>query len=255
MQEILDRLMQRPNVDGLLEIGSMARNALTPASDFDLVIVLADAVQAWYAGVTQIDGRLTDLLFVASEAVGRIEALKQPVPHDHELAPIIRWLADGRIAFDRTGRLQRLQQQVRQADWVQSIDQRASYSAWFAANFNLAHAERMLSTADPLYRTTAQIRMAVYGHSDLWFGYFTMRKLAWRGDKAGVAYLQEQDPAFLATYQAFVGEIDPARKLSHYRQAAALATAPLGGLCPPGSTAMNVAGTAKVWEELMGRGK
>lgn len=252
LETVVARLEQREQVVGLLQIGSLAKGRLTPASDYDLIIVLRDAPQPWYVGVTQIDRRFTDLVFVAASAVESVQALTAPVGPNAELAPIIRWLANGMVVFDRTGKVQRAQQQVRHGTWIQPVDDQAAYGAWFAINYNLAVAQRMAQDADLLYQTTARIRMAVYGHTDLWFGYFAIRRMAWDGDKAAVRYLQQNDPLFLEVYEQFVVAAALEQKLLYYEQAARIAAAPLGGLWPPTVTVMNIPNTLQTWQELVG---
>jgi len=251
LDAVLARLKQHEQVVGLLQIGSLANGRLTPASDYDLVIVLRDAPQSWYVGVTQIDRRFTDLVFVAASAIESVQALTTPVAPNAELAPIIRWLANGIVVFDRTGEVQRAQQKARHGTWIQPVDDQAAYGAWFAINYNLAVAQRMAHDADPLYQTTARIRMAVYGHTDVWFGYFAIRRMAWDGDKAAVRYLQQNDPLFLEVYEQFVAAATPEQKLLCYEQAARIAAAPLGGLWPANVTVMNVPEALQVWQGLV----
>lgn len=164
----------------------------------------------------------------------------------------LNWLKNGLIVFDRSGQARRAQHKVRQGAWLEPVADEAAYGAWFAINYNLAVAQRLVSAADPLYQTTARIRMAVYGHTDIWFGYFTIRRLAWEGDKAAARYLQQHDPAFLEAYQQFISTSSLEQKLLSYEQAARLATAPFGGLWPPGVTVMNVAETLQSWPALLG---
>ena len=252
LDAVIARLKRHEQVEGLLQIGSLTKNTLTPASDYDLVIVLRDAPQPWYVGVTHIDGRFTDLVFVAASALESVQALTSPVSSNHELAPITRWLENGVIVFDRTGRVQHVQDQVRHSEWMQPVDDQAAYSAWFAINYNLVVAQRMVYATDTLYQTTARIRMAVYGHMDLWFGYFSIRRMAWDGDKAAVRYLLQNDPPFLEAYQQFIAATTPEQKLLHYGRAAMIATAPLGGVWPSDVTVMNIAQTLQTWQGLLG---
>ena len=143
LNRVIDRLKTHEKVEGVLSIGSLVENTFTPTSDYDLVIVLHESAQAWYVGVTQIEQRFTDLIFVAESAIDRILVLNAPVPQEHELAPIIRWLKQGNILFDRAQRLQRGQAKVRKAEWVQPITDSDAYGSWFAINYNLAQARRM----------------------------------------------------------------------------------------------------------------
>ena len=81
--EVITRLSAREAVDGLLSIGSTSSGELTAASDYDLVIVLsAMPASLGSVGVTYIDGRFTDLLFVTTEQLDDILGLQEPIDHD-----------------------------------------------------------------------------------------------------------------------------------------------------------------------------
>ncbi len=175
--------------------------------------------------------------------------MTEPIPPDHELGPIVRWLRQGQILFDRTGIVRQAQAKVQQGEWLALISDKAAYGSWFAINYNLAQTRRMMQCDDPLYQTTVAIRMAVYGHSDLWFGYFTMRRMD-SSDKNAVRYLEEHDPAFLASYQQFIQTHEPAQKFMLYQQIAAQATQPLGGLWSFQATVISDEQAAKLWQDL-----
>ncbi len=65
---------------------------------------------------------------------------------------------------------------------------------------------RLLQSDDPRYLAVADIRTAVYGHADLWFGYVAIRRLPWPGDKAALRALEAQDPDYLALFRQFIAE-------------------------------------------------
>jgi hypothetical protein len=118
LDTVIARMKQHEQVEGLLPIGSLSKHALTTASDYDLIIVLRHTPSSWYVGVTYIDDGFTDLVFVAASALGSVQALTMPVPFTHELAPIIRWLQNGVIVFDRTGQIQHLRQRHTQFPYL-----------------------------------------------------------------------------------------------------------------------------------------
>lgn len=248
---VIDRLTQHPQVAGIMQIGSTNNANFNSASDYDLVIVLADAPCPWYVGVTTIDSRFTDLLFVAHAALTQIAGLKQPLAADDTLTPIVRWLQQGRIIFDRSQVLTHAQQHVMTGDWIETTADPSVFGAWFALNYNLAQARRMLQSNDLLYQTTLHIRMAIYGHMDVWWSYFTIRKLPDTGEKNAIRYLQEHDPEFLALYQRFIVETDLLYKFGLYEQAAARVCEPVGPLWDLNTTAMNHAGTLIIWQQLL----
>lgn len=230
LEPVISRLRTKEQVEGVLAIGSLASQSLTSASDYDLVIVLRDVECAWYVGITTIQDRFTDLLFVSANALRQIQEQISPLADTHELAPVIRWFERGVILFDRNGQLAGAQQHVQQHNLVQPISDAAAYGAWFATNYNLAVACRLCQSSISHDQSVADIRMAVYGHADVWFSYFTIRHIPWNGDKAAIKYLSKNDPGYLELYQSLIQTTDRAAKLECYRRAAAHVTAPLGGL-------------------------
>lgn len=251
LMAVIDRITQHSQVDGVMQIGSMNTTAFNSASDYDLVIVLADTPHPWYVGVTTIDERFTDLLFVASAALTQIAELEQALAAGDTLTPIVRWLQQGRILFDRSSALTHAQQHVMTGDWIQTTPATSVFGAWFALNYNLAQARRMLQSDEPLYQTTVDIRMAIYGHMDVWWSYFTIRKLPDAGEKNAIRYVQEHDPEFLKLYQRFIVETNRLHKFELYEQAAAHVCTPLGSLWDSNTTAMNVKGTLTLWQQLL----
>lgn len=236
----LDRLSQHDRVLGALVLGSLAAGALTPASDYDLVVVVDVGGPLWYVGVTEFGGRFADIIVVAGHVLAQIQALDTPVAHDHALAPVLRWLRDGAIVLDR-GALHAAQEHARTHGLLAPPDDASAYSAWFGLNYNLAVIRRLLQSDDPRSLAVADIRMAVYGHADLWFGYFAIRGQPWPGDKAAVHSLEAQDPDYLALFHQFIAESRRTEKARGYAELAAFAAAPLGGLWPPGWTGENLA--------------
>ena len=252
LEQVIRQLGANERIVGLLAIGSLVDSTLTPASDYDLVIVLEDIAPLWYVGVTTIGGRFTDLLFVSSDALRQIRELASPLADTHELAPIIRWFEQGVILLDRMGQLDSTQRHVHQSTLAHPVSDAGAHGAWFATNYNLAVVERLVQSPDTHYLSVADIRMAVYGHSDLWFNYFAIRRIEWDGDKAAWRYLCEHDPDYLSSYRDFVTTTIRADKLNGYRRTAAYATAPLGGLwtVPTGET--NVLSPPVTWADLVG---
>lgn len=258
----LARLSRHPAVDGLLTIGSTGRDALTPASDYDVVVVLSAMPAPLGVGITYIDHRLTDVLFVTAGQVEEILAAEAPLDPDAWVGRMARWLLDGAVVFDRRGALGRAQAKVRGGEWVRRLDTLDAYGAWIGVNYNLLHTRRLMASGDPVHRAAAELRISMYGVTSVMLSYFRARGLRWEGDKAAIRHLQAHDPAYLALLQALLREPDPDRRFELYERLCALTLAPLAGLWDGEPTVLwndSVAATHEdiarglaFWEELVG---
>lgn len=261
LADVLARLAQHETVQGVLTIGTTAGDRLTPASDYDVVIVVPELAGLEPYGITYIDGRLTDLLFVTTAQLDQILALSQPVDSRDWLGRIIRWFEDGTIVFDRQGRLRAVQDKVRTASYLLPTDN-DTRAGWWRVNYNLAQTRRMLASEDPVYLITADLRMALYGPTDLLFNYFDIRNLPWNGDKDAVRYLLEHDPAYVDLFRQFIAESNRARRMALYEALARRTVAPVGDLWKAGTTALALGRPSdlqhppeqllSIWDELIG---
>jgi hypothetical protein len=238
LDEVIERLSRHAVVEGVLTLGTTGKDTLTGASDYDLVLVLSERPTALHVGLTTIDRRLADLLFVTVSQVQEILALDGPVDGDAWIGRIVRWFVAGTIVLDRSGLLDRAQQKVRAGAWIQPMSEDVGYGAWFGTNFNLVHTQRLATSDDPVYLMAADWRMVLFGTTDLLFNYWKTRRLLWEGDKEAIRYLMAHDPAFLALFRQFLAESDRTQKLALYEQLAEIAVAPVGPLWADGVTAM-----------------
>ena len=261
LAEVIDRLAQNKIVTGLLVIGSASKDKLTPSSDYDLVIVLAENHLPLHVGVTYIDGRFTDLIFLTTAQFEQILALETAIDEDEWLGRIIRWVQEGTIAFDRRGHLAQAQEKVTQGQWLQVKDKVDGYNPWFRVNYNLSQNKRMLTSNDPVYQTVVDLRVALYGSADLFFSYFAIRNLPWSGEKDAVRYLLAHDPAYLDLFQKFISEGDRERKFEIYEELAELTVAPAGSIWQDDVSVMTferkvglsvIAEAVDFWDELVG---
>ena len=109
-----------------------------------------------------------------------------------------------------------------------------------------------------MYLTAADLRIGLYGASDLLFNYFAIRRLEWSGEKNAVRYLMEYDPDYLDLFLEFIRVGDRDRKVALYVELAALTVAPVGDLWPEGVTVLAIEPQAtsperlaNFWEELV----
>jgi predicted nucleotidyltransferase len=230
LDEVLARLSRHSAVDGLVIVGSASRDALTPVSDYDVLVVLAETPVPLHVGITYIDHRLTDLLFATTAHIDQILAAESAIDGDAWEGRIARWLVDGQVVFDRHGSLRRAQEKVRGSEWIRPLEDIDAYGAWIGVNYNLLHTRRLMRSEDPVYLHAAELRMSLYGVGSVIFSYFRIRKLPWDGDKAAIRYLLAHDPSYFDLLQQFLRAPDPLAKLAIYERIAAATLAPLGDL-------------------------
>jgi hypothetical protein len=240
LDDVISRLARHLAVDGVLLVGSTGLPALTPASDYDMIVVLNEMPVPIHVALTHIDNRLTDVIFFSAAAIERIlgqESLADLV--DTLEGKLIRWLQAGQIAFDRAGRLGEARSKVQSGQWLRTAGDGEIYAAWFSVNYNVQQTRRMMTSPDPVYLWAVDFRL-LYQLADLWGSYFRIRGLPWDGEKGAIRYFQAHDPGYLDLFRTCLAEADRSRKVQLYEQLAALTLAPVGGLWPDGATAIQL---------------
>lgn len=235
------RLASHAAIDGILFMGSTGSGALNAASDYDLLVILADDPAAPRMVVTWVDGHFTELYCTPITALARIVAEPSAWREGSDEGAVIRWLRDGRIFHDRAGRLADAQAVARAAPPLMVVAPKGPYWAWGTLGYNVAQAKRYLASDDPVYQEVVGFRL-LYGLAEVMTAYFTVRGLPWRGEKEAIVYWTAHDPAYLAQFRACLAETDRGRKVARYEELARLTLAPVGELWARG-TAMVGAGT------------
>jgi predicted nucleotidyltransferase len=230
LDEVLARLSRNPAVDGLVTVGSTGRDSLTPISDYDVLVVLAEMPVPLHVGITYIDHRLTDLLFATTTHVKQILAAQVAIDGDAWEGRIARWLMTGQVVFDRHGSLRQARAKLCSGDWIRSLEDIDAYGAWIGVNYNLLHTRRLIRSDDPVYLHAAELRMSMYGVVSVLLSYFRIHKLLWEGDKAAIRYLVAHDPPYFDLLQQFLRASDPYRKFAIYERIAAATLAPISTL-------------------------
>ena len=103
LDELIVRLRRRDAIDGIMVIGSTARDDMTPASDYDLAIVASDMAALVDMGHTIVDGRHTDPRFLPLHELNDMIESERPVnPYTSNGSTFLR-MGDGRIERDESG--------------------------------------------------------------------------------------------------------------------------------------------------------
>jgi hypothetical protein len=196
-------------------------------SDYDLVIVLEGWPVEVRVGLTTIDGKLTDLLFVESAAISRILSAVEPLEPWSWDGRMVRWLQAG-----ATGK------------WVQPPGAAEAYRVWFQINYNLAQTQRMLAADDTVYAYAIDIRL-LYMVAECIPGYFALRGLLWEGEKAAIRFFQKHDPDYLAAFMRCIQANDRLERFRHYADLARRTLEPVSGVWGNGQTAFAFDGDAQ----------
>ena len=245
LNEIIARLMLHDPVDGVLLMGSTGKHTLSPASDYDLVVVLSSQPEPIALLHTLIDQRLAEVYFFSTNTLDQI-ANEQPnaqggaLPSAGDRVAFYTWLQTGQIAFDRNGRLARVQQHLRATEWFKPGDDAQRYAIWFGHNYNLKHTKWIARSNDPLYQREVDIRL-LFTVNFLFCDYFHIRGLPWQGSKAAMRWLEAHDPAFLKLFHSFLDATNRADKLAIYEQLVSLTLAPIGQMLNDQQSAVNFA--------------
>jgi hypothetical protein len=230
-------------------VGSTATNTLRPGSDYDVVVIINEPALPLLVGLTTVGGRLTDLVFATVQEVEELLAGARP-PAETWPSRLARWVALGRIVFDRSGRLKKLSRMLTDRPLLPASEH-ASHETWFSLNYDLAQNRRLAASADPVDRLALQIRL-LYGVFGLLAGYFRLRGLDWTGEKAAVRYLESNDPGYLAALLACLDEVEPGRRMARYEALAERTLSPVGGVWKPGATNFQFRPGSQVSPELLG---
>ncbi len=242
LETVIARLAGRAAIEGVVLLGSTGRAAITPSSDYDVLLVTGTSPLLWHV-LTTVDGRLTEVYVVQADEIDALRAeTALPAHTDSRPALLARWLLRGRIVADRNGRLARTRGHLQTVETGFTLWTAGElYRYWFKINYDLRETERLLPAVDdPVRATTIDMRL-LYCLPEVWVSYFRFRGLAWDGDGAAIRYLTDHDPAFLATFRACHATADRVQRLNFYRDLAAQSTAPVGGLWPAGDGGVQLA--------------
>ena len=255
LDEVTACLAKHTAVEGVVLVGSGGRDELTAESDYDLLVVLSDNPVPLSLILTTIDGRVAEIVF---RTIGDIEDLAvriATVRDDSSDGGIAHRFADGRILFDRVGRLARAHTAIRAAIPLMMATAASQYTAWFDVNYERRMLKYMLRADDPIHMLAVDYRLLAM-LSDLWRCYFTVRRLAWRGEKSAIRHFNDHDPSFLTLFRACLAETDRTRKVEMYEELARRAVMPVGELWADDVTVAdgtpeNIEGALDFWFALL----
>jgi predicted nucleotidyltransferase len=238
LDQTLSRIANHPRVDGIMLLGSTGTDALTPTSDYDVLVVFSALPAQLRIVNTWIDGRLAEIYCAAMDTIERVINTAEPWPDASEEATILAWLTNGSIYADRGGILARARTQAAEAPSPGLPGDHAIYEAWRKIGYNVAQIKRYLGADDPVAQTAVDLRL-LYSVDEVKVHYFTVRGLPWRGEKPAIRYWMIHDPDFLERLRVYFDESDRDQRVALYEDLARRALAPVAELWGFGETAIS----------------
>lgn len=211
MEEIITKLSQNDNVDALLLCGSTATGTQTNSSDHDLVLVVKEKPDKLLSLFTYINGLPADIFFYSLGDIKRIVLDKQ-IKEGGE-SWLMHWLPKGKISFDKSGDLSKLQNMISE---IQCPPDTSAGTSAYKINYNLVNNTRYFESNDPLYHSALEIRL-LYSIVEALAGYFSMRRIYWEGEKKAIQYLEDEDPEYLSIFQKSARASNLQDKFAAYR--------------------------------------
>lgn len=244
LDEAVSRASRSQEVEGIILLGSTAFGSITPASDFDVMVVLSEKEGGFHAEVTVIDGRLADVLVIGLHDLIEASRIKSEL-----CGRIVDWLVTGQIVFDRSGVVVDAQRDAKATGSSRLVSADTQHAERWQVSYDLLVNERYLRSDEHIYRLALRLR-ALHSFSRLILAYFRVRGLNWLGEKWAIRYLTENDADFLRLVMAWLdeGDSDSEEKVRLHRRVAESALGPVGGVWPPEMFPLGPG----VWERVTG---
>ncbi len=227
-ETLVERLKASPAVDGLMLIGSSAQGALNEHSDRDLLIVLNERPITITNGAIFCEGILVDLIIEMRDGVEELAATEPgSISLNDYGAPFFNWFSTGRIVLDRSGCLGRLRDRLASDEVGPVLTEGGPISRADRALYNLAQTRRMSQSTDSVYQQAVDLRM-LYQLADLMVDYFTLRGMAWAGEKEAIRYWQLSVPEYLDLFMRCYWERDRDERVRLYGELVEATIEPTG---------------------------
>jgi len=213
LEKIIENLKKHEEIDAVFLTGSYGIDHKT-YSDIDLVIVLNKSTQNIKSLYTWIDDKFADVFFFDSAELDRIGLAKDI--HGNKMDGVfVTWLGKAVIQFDKTGKVAALKEKMNELNKVSKIPESEKKSFYDKINYNWHVNKRYFDSNDSIYHEALEIRL-LYSVSEIFTGYFEFRDILWRGEKAAIKYLKENDMNFYSIFVKYTKADDLREKYFYY---------------------------------------
>ncbi|OGF68598.1 hypothetical protein A3H65_02430 [Candidatus Giovannonibacteria bacterium RIFCSPLOWO2_02_FULL_45_14] len=212
LTDLIEKMKSSPRVKGIFTTGTTA-SRLTQSSDIDLVVVIDKNNEGIKLVYTTIEKRFSDIFFFDIDFLNHVKN-KQEVFCNNFDGMFLEWLVKGKIEYDPENLLSALKDKLSKNSPIQKVPDSEKKDFWVKVNYNYIANLRYYS-GDDLYKKALEMRL-LYSVSELISAYFSFRDISWRGEKAAVKYLEENDPGFLSIFDAYSKGNSLEDKMKHY---------------------------------------
>ncbi|MDP2789727.1 MAG: hypothetical protein Q8O51_01225 [bacterium] len=214
LAQLVAGLQRSPRVRGIFYTGSTATH-ISKTSDIDLVIILDRNTKQLRSIYTMVQGHFADIFFFDLPFLKTLQ--KKKIFSANTLDGIfVTWLRQGKIMYDPTHKLQRLQATLKKRQTF-IVSEQEKLEWWVKINYNRIANERYARSSKDVYKRALELRL-LYSVTELTTAYFAFRGIPWRGEKAAFAYLAKHDSRWVATFSTFVKSAKVQKKMQAYRK-------------------------------------
>lgn len=216
LQEIINNLKLKQEVDGVLIAGSQGAGEEKPYSDIDLVVVLSKNSKNIRSIFEWTDGKPMDTYFFDQNELKKLMSLEE-VPANKMDAVLVDWIFKSKIEFDKSGVLSELKDKSIEIKKKFAVPTEEMRSFENKINCGYITNKRYFDSNNPIYLEALEIKL-LFDISNVLVGYFEFRNIPWRGEKFAVTYLKENDAIFYKNFKNSVSGADVADKFKAYEK-------------------------------------
>ncbi|GGH78035.1 putative nucleotidyltransferase [Pullulanibacillus pueri] len=217
LQELVNSLIQNPNVIGIIRYGSRKLDDLSPGGDFDIVVISNMRPK----GLESIHFDVGDIPIDLS--LRRLEDLRRDQPLSPTIDPL---LPKGEILFDRQGILNKEMEGI-QTRWKMETSA-PTEEEMALRKFGHRH---VLDKVRHRFESNPLLCHFLLSEDMYWkvISYFSVRSIPYEGESAALIWLKANDPKIYSLIEHFYALTDLSKKFQLSEQLTDLVLAPIEG--------------------------
>lgn len=202
LQNLIEKLKNRDEIDGILLAGSQAREEHKGHSDIDLLVVLKENSEQIFSLLQFIDDKPADIFFSDIPSLKKIDE-QETIPSNTMEAVFLDWLSEGQIMFDKSKTLSDLKDKCSELKKKEAVPESEMRKFESLINHGYITNKRYFISKDPEYLRALEVKL-LSDINNILVGYFEFRNIPWRGEKKMLKYLAENDRDFYDLFFSFI---------------------------------------------------